>query len=65
VSNTSTNRMTVTISLASGLFQGTFLDPGLNRTVSFSGALLQKSTRGAGFFLGTDQAGRVQIESKP
>jgi hypothetical protein len=65
VSNTSTNRMTVTISVASGLFQGTFLDPNLNRTVSFSGALLQKSTSGAGFFLGTDQAGRVQIESKP
>lgn len=65
VSNASTNKMTVTISLASGLFQGTFLDPNLNRTVNFSGALLQKSTRGAGFFLGTDQAGRVRIESKP
>jgi hypothetical protein len=63
VSNASSNKLTVIISLSSGLFQGTFLDTGASRTVSFSGALLQKSTSGAGFFLGTDQAGRVQIEN--
>jgi hypothetical protein len=65
VSNASTNTFTATISLSSGLFRGTFRDTGVNRTVSFSGALLQKSNRGAGFFLGIDQAGRVQIESRP
>jgi hypothetical protein len=65
VSNASTNRLTVSISTATGLFQGTFLDPAVNRTVNFSGVLLQKSTNGAGFFLGEDQAGWVQIEEAP
>jgi len=65
VSNASSNRVSVTISLTSGLFQGTFFDPGVNRTVGFSGALLQKSTSGAGFFLGPNQAGRVRIENNP
>jgi hypothetical protein len=65
VFNASSNRLTVTISRASGLFQGIFLDTGVNRTVNFSGALLQKSSSGRGFFLGTDQAGRVQIEKRP
>jgi uncharacterized repeat protein (TIGR02543 family) len=65
VTNTSPNKFTMTMSLATGLFQGSFLDTGVGRTVSFSGALLQKSTNGSGFFLGTDQAGRVLIEGQP
>jgi hypothetical protein len=63
--NTSPNKLTLTVSPGTGLFKGTFLDTGVVRTVSFSGALLQKSTNGAGFFLGTNLAGRVLIEGRP
>jgi hypothetical protein len=65
VTNASPNKLTVTMSLGKGLFKGSFLDTGVVRTVSFSGALLQKSTNGSGFFLGTNLAGRVLIESRP
>jgi len=65
VTNASPNQLTVTISLETGLFKGSFLDSGVDRTVNFSGALLQKSTNGAGFFLGPDQAGRVLLEGRP
>lgn len=65
VTNASPNKLTVTVSLGTGLFKGSFLDTGVVRTVSFSGALLQKSTNGSGFFLGTNQSGRVLIEGRP
>lgn len=65
ISNASSQTFGVSISLSSGLFQGTFFDPGVNRTVRFSGALLQKSNRGAGYFLGTYQAGSVHLERRP
>jgi len=65
VTNASPNRLSVSLSLGSGRFKGTFLDTGVLRTVSFSGALLQKTTNGSGCLLGTNQAGRVSIESRP
>ncbi len=65
VSNASPNTLSVTLSLGTGLFKGRFFDTGVVRTVSFSGALLQKSTNGFGFFLGTNQSGRVLLESRP
>jgi hypothetical protein len=65
VTNTSPNKLAVTLALGTGLFRGSFLDTGVVRTVSFSGALLQKSTNGFGFFPGTNQSGRVLLESRP
>ena len=65
VTNASPNKLTLTLSLGTGLFKGSFLDTGVVRTVSFSGALLQKSTNGSGFFLGTNQSGQVLIEGRP
>lgn len=65
VSNASPNKLTMTISPTTGLFQGSFFDTGVVRTVNFSGVLLQKSAIGAGFFLGTNQSGRVLIEGQP
>jgi len=59
---TTTNKMTLTIATSSGLFTGSVTDPATGRAVSISGALLQKSTNGAGFFLNGNQAGRVRIE---
>jgi len=65
VTNAGPNKLAITVSLSKGLFKGTFLDPGVARTVSFSGAVLQKSTNGAGFFLGTNESGRILIQSLP
>lgn len=65
VTNASPNKLAVTLSLGTGLFKGSFFDTGVVRTVSFSGALLQKSTNGSGFFLGTNQSGQVLLESRP
>lgn len=65
VTNTSPNKFSTTLSLGTGLFKGSFLDTNVARTASFSGALLQKSTNGFGYFLGTNQSGRVLIESRP
>ncbi len=65
VTNTSLNSLSVTLSLPSGTFKGSFYDTGVVRSVSFSGVLLQKSTSGSGFFLGTNQSGRVLLEGRP
>ena len=61
VTNASPNSLSVSVARATGLFKGSFLDPGTAHTVKFSGALLQKATNGAGFFLGTNLSGRVSI----
>jgi len=58
---TSTNKMTLSITTASGLFKGTAVDPVTGKTLSFNGAVLQKQNRGAGFFLQSDQTGRVLL----
>jgi hypothetical protein len=42
--------------VASGLFSGSFLDA-VGMTRKFNGVLLQKQSKGAGFFLGKDAAG--------
>jgi hypothetical protein len=65
VTNSGPNKLAVTLSPGTGLFKGSFLDTGVVRTATFSGALLQKSTNGAGLFLGTNQSGSVLIEMRP
>jgi hypothetical protein len=65
VTNASPNKLSVALSLGNGLFKGTFTDTNVSRTVNFSGALLQKSSRGAGCFLGTNLSGRVLLQGQP
>jgi hypothetical protein len=65
VTNVSPNKLTMTLVLGTGLFKGTFTDTNVARTVSFSGALLQKSIQGAGSFLGTNLSGQVLFQSQP
>lgn len=60
--NTPNNRLTMTIVASSGLFSGSVTPQGTLRAIPFKGALLQKQTNGSGFFLGTDQSGRVTLE---
>ena len=65
VTNAGPNKLSVSFALPTGLFQGTFSTAGSTQIVSFSGAVLQKSTNALGFFLGTNQSGRVEINAAP
>jgi hypothetical protein len=63
---TRTNRLTLSINPASGLFQGSFFtfrgnyfDVSNYVTIPFYGALLPGLTNGTGYFLNTNQSGRV------
>jgi hypothetical protein len=64
VTNTSPESVSFALSRGTGLFKGRFLDPISERAVAFAGAVLQKSTNGAGYFLGTNQSGRVALEAR-
>jgi hypothetical protein len=56
--NQSPNALSLTIS-SSGLFKGTVVNPDTTAKISFNGVILQKQDFGSGYFLGTDQGGRV------
>jgi uncharacterized protein (DUF2147 family) len=59
VSNASANKLVLTITKASGLFNGSVVDPASGKTLKFKVAVLQKQRAGSGFFLGTNQSGGV------
>jgi len=61
VLNLASNKMTLTISLPTGLFAGSVMVPGGTRSTPFKGALFQKTDIGSGFFLGTNESGRVLL----
>ncbi len=48
-----------------GQFSGSFTHPVLNKTIKFSGLMLQLDGTGAGYFLGADASGFVVIEPTP
>jgi acid phosphatase len=60
--NLGSNRLTLNLTRSSGRFTGSATDPLTQRTFGFRGAVLQKAGWGAGYFLGTNQAGSVRIE---
>lgn len=57
--NQSSNRLTCTISLSQGAFSGAVTPPGQRSRLTFRGVLLQNQNFGSGYFLGTNQSGRV------
>jgi len=57
----STNRISLSIGASSGLIQGSFFDTESRRTMSLYGAVFQGQTNGSGYFLNTNQTGRVWI----
>jgi hypothetical protein len=61
VTNLGTNKLNVSINLSSGLFTGSVTPPGGSQPVPFRGAVHQKQNQGWGFFLGTNQSGRVRL----
>jgi hypothetical protein len=61
VVNRSTNSLTFSINRSSGLFTGTVKPPGATAGIPFRGAIDQGLNQGWGFFLGTNQSGRVRL----
>jgi cyclophilin family peptidyl-prolyl cis-trans isomerase len=59
-----TNKLRLSASKSSGLFSGSVTPHGATKAVSFKGAVLQKQTNGSGFFLGSNQSGRVTIRGE-
>ena len=65
VTNASPHSLTMSFTLSSGLFSGKFTPAGETKVVSFKGVALQKASYAAGYFLGTNQSGRVALEAIP
>lgn len=61
VTNLGTNQLKVSINLSSGLFTGSVTTPDGSQSFPFRGAVHQKQNQGWGFFLGTNQGGRVRL----
>jgi hypothetical protein len=51
--------VSLTLTVSSGSFKGSFVHPLTGRPSAITGVLLQKQNLGAGFFLGTNQSGRM------
>jgi Calx-beta domain/Divergent InlB B-repeat domain/Bacterial Ig domain len=61
VTNLGTNKLTLSINKSSGLFSGSVLPPGARASLPFKGAIDKNLNQGWGFFLGTNQSGRVRL----
>jgi hypothetical protein len=59
--NPSPYPMSLNVALPSGLIKGSVTTPSPPRNVPFKGILLQNQNSGYGYFLGTDQSGRVSF----
>jgi hypothetical protein len=57
----SSARSGLNFSLGTGLFRGTVLEPGSRKLMTLSGAVLQDRNVGRGWFILTDQSGRVLV----
>jgi cyclophilin family peptidyl-prolyl cis-trans isomerase len=56
-----TNKFKMTISKANGSFNGSVLPPGVAKATALKGVVLQKAKTASGFFVNTNQSGRVSI----
>jgi hypothetical protein len=65
VTGPASNRMTFTLNVTNGLFSGNVVTPDRTRTNTFKGAILQDLDTGHGYFLGTNQSGRVTFGPAP
>ena len=65
VLNTGTNKLSLSIAPASGLFKGTIVDPATRKNVQFQGVLFEQGNVGLGFFPGDNQSGAVSFAPNP
>ena len=62
VTGTNDGKVSLSLSPTEGTFSGKFVYPGLTGTRAFEGVIYQlPSLEGAGFFLGPEQAGTVDL----
>ncbi|MEO7677932.1 MAG: hypothetical protein ABIV39_14330, partial [Verrucomicrobiota bacterium] len=61
VTNLSSNRLTMSFSLRTGMFLGNAADALSPKSLAFKGVVLQKMNAGSGFLLGTNRSSRVMI----
>jgi len=64
VTNDSPHKLSLKFA-SSGLFSGTMREAGASKAFSFKGAVLQKANMASGYFLGTNQSGRVRLRPAP
>jgi hypothetical protein len=69
-SNVTTNsplpKLSLSFTLSSGLFKGSYTPTEAGaRALSLAGAVLQKATNASGYFLGTNESGRVSLRAAP
>ena len=65
VTHLGTGKLSLSFIPSSGSFLGRAVNPETDQSIPFSGVVLQKQNLGAGFFLGTDQSGRVFLGPAP
>jgi hypothetical protein len=63
--NHGTNKLSLSLTTASGLFKGTVVDPASGKNVQFQGVLYEKENVGLGFFPGGNQSGAVSFAPNP
>jgi hypothetical protein len=63
VTNLGTNAMSLTFSVANGLFHGNVTEPNSSERFPFSGVVLQNENVGAGYFSGRTETGEVRVEA--
>lgn len=61
VTSLGTNKVSVTLNAASGVFTGSTVNPGTGKAVSFQGVLLD-GAGGTGFFLDAGRSGQVNLD---
>ena len=59
--NLSTNKLSMSFSTSTGIFTGTVADPVLNKTWSFTGAIMQRDNVGYGFLSGTNASSQMSV----
>jgi hypothetical protein len=61
ITNTSSNQLTMAISVKNGIFKGKVTDPTSGGSFSFGGAVLEKQHAGFGYLLGTSLTSKVEL----
>jgi hypothetical protein len=56
-----THKFKMSISKSSGSFSGSVMPPGATRPIALKGVVLQKGKTASGFFVNTNQSGRVSL----
>ncbi len=65
MTNTGPGKLVFNFTLASGLFTGSYQPTNTVKALSFNGVVLQKAGRASGFFINSNQSGRVSFQAAP